>query len=316
MAAIESGGSRGPGVKNSVGNTASSTTNDPYAVPRPPERTAPTLPEMQGVSGPGLQQLYDFLTERMGLDAESAATMLRRYAARGSQNDALRAEMIARKQARLRTGSIDPNDPTSYGGYALEGRVIARQKEAARRRIMETMPPGPQQDQALAALEAQFGGQLADTAAASARQDEADLTGMSNEELQAMPDSGSAATMGNLRQGIYGIDTNAALQRYGIDSNFGLGVYNTQMGADTSRYGTDVGASTSRYSTDRNYNLGMEQIKAENERQRRQSKSGLLGGLLTTLGGIVAGPVGGWLGRKLGNKVSDSTTNSPSGVKA
>lgn len=292
MAAIESGGpptnttgGRSNPIRNSPGSSPSGT--DPYAVTRPAERAAPTLPGMEGVEGPGLEQLYSYLTERMGLDAQSAAEVLRRYAARGKQNDALRSQMIARKQARLRTGSIDPNDPTSYGGYALEGQALAKQKEAARRRILETMPPGPQQDQALAALESQMAGQLADTAAASARQDEADLTGMSSEELQSMADSGSASTMGSLKQGIYGIDKNAALQKYGIDTNFGLGVFNTQTGRDTSMYGTDVGAATSRYGTDRSYDLGLKNIQAQKDIAKSQRKSGFLGGLMETLGNIV-----------------------------
>lgn len=298
MAAIESSGPRStrvPGVNQPGAQAPRWDPNNPYGVSEQPRPERPTYQRPDLPGAPDMSALYEYLTQRMGLDAEGARFLLQRAQREYQQGKAVENPILARMQAFTEgTGGYDPGSARAYGmgGQNLAMRDVARNRDAAAARIRALGIKGGEADLAQAGLEAQAAGQAGDIYSQALANAEQGLMGWAQgaKGFQPGPDSGSAALMDASQRGLYGQESQNALQEAGMANQFGLNLYGTDMDARNADLNRLYGANqalrsdeTQRYGIDTNYRLGLKQIEAN-----KPKKKSFLGGLISTLGGIAA----------------------------
>lgn len=286
---------------------------NPYGVPEPTMPTPPQFDyEPQGPQGDypyaGMEELFSVLRDRLGMDEERARAVLGHYMEQYNQGRAIEAPLIKEDQDIVSRGSLNPNDPRTYGRYAGEAIQAAHDRDLINQQLEASGLQGGE----LEAAKAQATQDLFRNTAASRQ----NAIGQARDRLYGIAHGkqtefspGEESGAGQAMLGYYGQkeqgEANRGLQRYGIDVNRDLQIDEGTRRWLLEKYGIDIGAAGQARGQDIQRTANQQNYELEKQRLQQQKKPGFLGGLLGTLGGIAAtafgGPAGGALFGGLSN---------------
>lgn len=283
----------GPTSPNmSVGDPNAAPQTDYYSgMPAPPQLDAPNLPSPEDYAG--YQELIGQMLQMGKLDMETAQWMLKRAKQEYLEGKAQEREMQSLYGGVLgSSGGVNPNDPKTFALLGRQVQSIGQDRDRAEQQLRDSGIQGGELDAARAANTLQAYG-----AKAGARQD---LVGkaidykdrMSQAKMFGVPVPSNSGAQ-NAMLGAYGqrqgTEAGYLSNIYGAQSGLAGSMYNSRLGAATSQRGQDIGSRDSRYGADlnydlgmHNYNLGLEQLKAQKDANKRSFWGGILGTIGST----------------------------------